>query len=127
MLFFTEDCAIESECSDPKWIYEGIALLEKNKNYIAVRPYDSDLDDNWSEGLKRSDSFLEAYTFTDRMFLANVNRLKSIDYNCESTNQYPAYGGAGFEARVYNYMRANDLRMLVSPNERYVHESCYYH
>ena len=126
MLFFTEDCAMESECSDSSWINNGIEHLEKNRRFIAVRPYDSDLDDLWYKDMNQFERFREAYMFTDRMFLAEVKRLKSIDYNCQSSYNYPAYGEYGFEARVYNYMRANDLRMLVSQDAQYIHESVFY-
>ena len=43
-------------------------------------------------------------------------------YNCTNCGKYPPYGGAGFEARVFNYMDKNDKRILISKNDNYIHE-----
>ena len=128
VLYFTEDCAMRPSAEANTWIAEAISLMKMNPTYIAARPFDSDLDSEWIDKFNKIGDFREAFTFSDRMFLADVNRLKNeVDYNCKSQGNYPAYGGAGFEARIYNYMKKEGLRMLICEKAEYIHESSYYH
>ncbi len=120
LLYFTEDCAMNDN-SGSEWVEKAFNLLDKEE-YIAARPIDEDLDIRYFEEYDKDDEFYVSYLFTDRMFLSNVSDLKAIDYNCEDQHKYPPYGGAGFEARVYNYMAVNNMFMLISQNEKYIHE-----
>ena len=120
ILYFTEDCTM-SDNSSAAWIEKAVDLLDKD-DYLAARPIDLDLDTNWLDTYDIDDGFYISYMFTDRMFLSKIDDLKRINFNCEDKKQYPPYGGAGFEARVYNYMAENNKFMLISKNEKYIHE-----
>lgn len=121
LLYFTEDCAM-AENNEEKWIENGISIIEDDNSFIAARPIDEDLDRNYYDEYESINDFYISYMFTDRMFLAKVSNLKEIDFNCEDQKKYPPYGGAGFEAKVYNYMVTNNKFMLISQNEKYIHE-----
>lgn len=121
LLYFTEDCAM-AENSNGRWIEDAVSILDNDQRIIAGRPIDEDLDANYFDEYDNIDNFYVSYMFTDRMFLANVNAMKKVDYNCEDQRKYPPYGGAGFEARVYNYMATNNKFMIISHNERFIHE-----
>lgn len=121
LLYFTEDCIIDDSVVT-NWIDDSIEHLNTNKHLIASRPIDMDLDQNWFNVYESLDNFYVCYMFTDRMFLGNIVTLKNIDFNCEDCGKYPAYGGAGFEARVFNYMNKNDKRTLISKTDKYIHE-----
>lgn len=121
LLYFTEDC-IPNKDNRVDWIEKGIDIMEKNSKYISVRPIDWDLDEEWIDKCESISDFYEAYTFTDRMFLSKLDVLRNIDYSILVDNCYPPYGRTGFESRVFNYMKKNDLRMLVSKNNSFLHE-----
>jgi hypothetical protein len=121
LLYFTEDCLMD-ENTDPIWIDKSIELINSNDQFFSSRPIDDDLDGAYFREYGIIDDFYICYPFTDRMFLSSVEKLRSINFNCENAGIYPPYGGAGFEARVYNYMRANDKKILISKKDKYIHE-----
>ena len=120
LLYFTEDCSIEEEGDE--WIDSGIEALEQHSDYIAVRPTDDDLDERYRTVFHYLDRFWIGYMFTDRMFLTNINTMSHIDFNAAPTGNYPPYGGAGFEAKVFYYMKKAKLKILIHPHRKYVHE-----
>ena len=104
------------------WINKSISILETDKSYIAARPIDDDLDALWLNKYEQIDDFYVAYTFTDRMFLTNVNSLSSADFNINTLNFYPLYGKSGFESKVFNYMNKSQLKKLIAKDSKYIHE-----
>lgn len=119
LLYFTEDCIMADQ---NQWIDEGIELMDENSQYFAARPYNHNLDDNWYKNWELDRNYYIRSIFTDQMFLSSVKRLREVDYNAKDTGIYPVYGGAGFEARIYNYMSSQNLRMIIHRNAKYEHE-----
>lgn len=120
LLYFTEDCSFQKNQSD--WINSGITMLNANNEYLSARPIDDDLDSNYIDIYPKLDEFYICHMFTDRMFLANTSSLSNVDFNSEDSGKYPPYGGAGFEAKVFNYMNQNNKKILISQNCKYIHE-----
>lgn len=120
LLYFTEDCIFDGKSA--RWIDNGIDLINRNQQFIAARPMDNDLDNDFIPEYETINDFYIGYMFTDRMFLGDLSVFRTIDYNCQDQGKYPPYGGAGFEARVFNYMNKFDKRIVISSKDSYLHE-----
>jgi hypothetical protein len=69
--------------------------------------------------------------FTDQFFLANIDKLKKIDYNLpekySTTYKGPAYGGNSFEKRMVGHQSfTKTYNLIYNSNQYYIHDNKYF-
>lgn len=69
--------------------------------------------------------------FTDQFFLANIDKLKSVNYNLpekyNETYKGPIYGGNCFEKRMVGHQSfTKTYNLIYNSNQYYIHDNKYY-
>lgn len=106
------------------YIMANKVTIGRHENYETFRT----LERKYME----SDNFNYSFGFTDQLFMGNVEKLKSIDYNlpesiAEQIYHGPEYGGNSFEKRMVGHQIQNNVyNCIYKGNDYYIHDNNYY-
>lgn len=128
------DIEIENEFGID-FLQNGIEVLQQIDDVLTVSPKWafqtsngglSGTDGYLSEGVKSFSimdrNYVACKGFSDNCYLADVEKLRSINWSTQSdmTESFPKYAGFSFEKRIANYIYNNSLFRAIDPSVTFI-------
>jgi hypothetical protein len=124
-VFFEDDYFIESikvmkensriVASTLPWYQTGNAGEHEQERTIKM----------FNEKFEDFDKFHYSYFFSDQVFLADVEKMKKINFNTNhpESDFFPAYGGNCFEKRICSYFLTEKKFRIIYKKHHYIHKT----